>query len=167
MPITRSPLVGCRHPAYESLPWLCTSAAATRRFPVLVPLSSRATCRPFLLAEPMLGWGHSDFLCACLGRQLWSVSAGKHPRCCISTFRWAVRARLASQDGAGQEAVLQLTPSVLLRGEAGCPVRATSDPEGNALQLSIPHNLLLENPNYKFRFLLGGMIWKEVVIIKR
>lgn len=46
-------------------------------------------------------------------------------------------------------------------GQGWLPCLRTSDPEGNALQLSIPHNLVVENPNYKFRFLLAGMIWKK------
>lgn len=82
----------------------------------------------------------------------------------MSTFRLVVRARLTSRDGASKEAMLQLIPNAVLQGKAGCPIRRTSDPEGNALQLSVPHNLVLENPNYKSRFLLAGMIWKKVVI---
>ena len=101
-----------------------------------------------------------------MGRQLGSVTAGEYPGCCISTFRSAVRARLTSWDGAGREAVFQLIPNAVLQGKAGCPIGKPSDPEGNALQLSIPHNLVLENPNYKYRFLLAGLIWKKVVIIK-
>lgn len=91
---------------------------------------------------------------------------GEYPGCCISTFIQSVRARLTSWGGAGREAVLQSVPNTVIQGKAGCPIRKPSDPEGNALQLSIPHNLVVENPIYKYRVLLAGLIRKKVVIIK-
>lgn len=118
------------------------------------------------MPSPYWDGGTGVFLCACLGRQLESVTVGEYPGCCISTFIQSVRARLTSWGGAGREAVLQSVPNTVIQGKAGCPIRKPSDPEGNALQLSIPHNLVVENPIYKYRVLLAGLIRKKVVIIK-
>lgn len=82
----------------------------------------------FSMLSPI--WGLCSFLCACLGRDNSPVAS--------PGFSPAPRARLTSRDGAGKEAVLQLVLSTAPRGKAGCPVRRTSDPEGNASQLSIP-----------------------------
>lgn len=125
--------------------------------PLLVPPNSRTTRRPFLHPSPWWDGGTAFF-----SEHAWAGG------CVVASPRsdepwgqgWGAGMVLAG-------AVLQLIPTTMLQARAGCPVGRTSDPEGNALQLPIPHNLVVENPNYKFRFLLAGMIWKKVVIIKR
>lgn len=57
----------------------CIAAAATRRSLLLVPLNSRATWRPFLCAQPILGWGHRSFSLRMLGRAAGVSDCGRVP----------------------------------------------------------------------------------------